>query len=186
MNVVATALPGLFQITPDVFDDARGTFIKSHHRDVFEKHRLDPRFVETYYSVSHLNVLRGLHFQTPPRDHAKLVYCVAGKILDAVVDLRAGSPTFGKHAAFELNAENRHAVYVPSGFAHGFYSLTEGAVTVCHMTAVHAPENDGGIRWDSAGIAWPGGKPILSARDEKMPPLETLKSPFRYQAASHG
>ncbi len=173
-----TKIPGCYEIIPRVLPDERGLFVKSFHRPLFAEHGLATDFAEAYYSLSRKGVLRGLHFQTPPQDHAKLVYCPAGEVLDAVVDLRAGSPTFGEYATFTLNDRSANIVYLPPGLAHGFWTLSDHALVMYQVTTVHAPEHDAGILWNSAGIPWPGDAPVISARDRSFPRLDALVTPF--------
>ena len=178
MQFISTSLPGCYEIQPRVLSDARGFFVKTFHQEVFAERGLATDFAEVYYSMSHRRVLRGLHFQLPPHDHAKLVYCVTGQVLDVIVDLRAGSPTFGQFACFELSAERANLVYLPVGLAHGFYTLSESALMMYQVTTVYAPEHDAGIRWDSVGIPWPDPAPVLSERDQGFPALAEWVSPF--------
>ncbi len=170
-------LDGCFEILPRQIEDARGMFIKTFHAPAYRELGLETDFVEEYYTTSRCGVLRGLHFQTPPADHAKLVYCVSGTVFDAVLDLRAGSPAFGKCAHIELSAEKRNLLYIPRGLAHGFAALTD-CTMVYKVTSVHSPAQDAGIRWDSAGIPWPGEDFIISERDGAFPALADFQSPF--------
>ena len=179
-EIVRTSIDGCVLLHPKVRGDARGRFVKTMHAGWFAGHGLRSDFPEHYYSVSRAGVLRGLHFQTPPHDHAKLVFCAAGHVLDAVVDVRAGSPTFGSHQLFPLNAEHGTMTYVPPGVAHGFLSLSEDAVVMYHVTSPYSPEHDAGILWSSAGIPWPIETPILSPRDAEFPRLADFQSPFLY------
>ncbi len=180
-ELITTSLRGCLEIRPRLLDDERGRFVKVFHQAAFASAGLATEFVEEYYSVSRRGVIRGLHFQHPPRDHAKLVYCVAGRVQDAVVDLRVGSPTEGRHALVELSAETGNMVYIPSGLAHGFCVLSDSATLVYKVTSVHSPEHDAGIRWDSAGIPWAVTAPILSERDRQHPGLAGFASPFSYR-----
>lgn len=186
MQFISTSLPGCYEIQPRVLSDARGFFVKPFHREIFAERGLATDFAEVYYSMSHRGVLRGLHFQLPPHDHAKLVYCVAGQVLDVAVDLRVGSPTFGQFARFELSAEQANVLYLPAGLAHGFYTLSEQALMVYQVTTVYAPAHDAGIRWDSVGIPWPDSVPVLSDRDQRFPALAAFVSPFVFDAALNG
>ncbi len=174
-------LNGCFEMQPKVFDDARGRFVKVFHEPAFAALGLDVTFAEEYYSVSHKNVIRGLHFQLPPMDHVKLVYCVEGVVMDAVVDLRVGSPTYGQYALFELSAAKANSIYIPKGMAHGFCALCEHAIMVYKVSTIYAPAQDKGILWNSAGIPWPATEAILSARDQGFTHLEKFSSPFRYE-----
>jgi dTDP-4-dehydrorhamnose 3,5-epimerase len=182
MEFIPSRIPGCFEIQPVVFKDERGLFVKTFHEQVFAQHGLETHFAETYYSRSYKGVLRGLHFQVPPYDHAKLVYCIAGRVKDVVVDLRVGSPTYGEFASFLLSAETANMVYVPRGLAHGFYTLSDSAIMMYKVTSVYSPQHDTGIRWDSVGIDWPNDNPIISERDRQFVPLADFQSPFRFAA----
>ena len=180
INIKQTKIPGLFEILPHIIKDERGLFIKSFHQDIFKKNGLTADFVEEYYSFSYKEVLRGLHFQLPPMDHVKIVYCVLGKVLDAVVDLRVGSPTYGEFETFELSAEKANMIYIPKGLAHGFYVLSKSAIMVYKVTTVYSPEHDTGILWNSVPIPWPDKNPLVSKRDSEFKPFKDFKSPFTY------
>ena len=177
-EVAESGIPGCVELISEVRADARGHFVKTVHAEFFREHGLRSEFAEQYYSVSRKGVLRGLHFQLPPHHHDKLVYCTGGAVLDVVVDLRKGSPSYGQHRTFELSAERANIVYVPAGLAHGFYVLSNEAQMVYNVTSVYAPEHDSGIRWDSAGIPWPDAKPIISERDGALPDFGEWESPF--------
>jgi dTDP-4-dehydrorhamnose 3,5-epimerase len=128
-------------------------------------------------------VLRGLHFQAPPAHLDKIVHCISGRILDAVLDLRRGSPTFGQHELFELAGDSADMVFIPAGLAHGFYTLSEESVVLYKTSRPYSPADDTGVRWDTAGIHWPDPSPILSPRDELLMPLAALQSPFHFERA---
>ncbi|TAL55372.1 dTDP-4-dehydrorhamnose 3,5-epimerase [Pandoraea sp.] len=174
------SLPGCLEIRPNVFDDERGCFVKTFHRDVFESEGLNTTWNEEYYSKSYRDVIRGLHFQVPPHDHVKMVYCLQGRVLDVIVDLRQGSPSCGRFETIELSSESGNIVYIPSGIAHGFCVLTEHATMQYKVSTVYSAEHDCGIRWDSIGFRWPIVTPIISARDKGFPGLDAFKSPFRF------
>ncbi|MET2984904.1 dTDP-4-dehydrorhamnose 3,5-epimerase [Aureibaculum conchae] len=178
MNKIETSIQGCFELQPRIFKDDRGKLIKTFHKDTFLELGLETDFKEEYYSVSKKNVLRGLHFQTPPEDHVKCVTCISGKIFDAVVDLRKNSSTYKQNFTLELDAEKGNMLYIPKGFAHGFYALTENAIFLNRTTTVYNPNCDTGIKWDSCGIDWPFDNPILSGKDEQMVKLENYSSPF--------
>jgi dTDP-4-dehydrorhamnose 3,5-epimerase len=171
MQIRETTIPGCFEITPNLFTDERGTFVKTFHHDTFLQHGLETEWREEYYSVSRKGVLRGMHFQIPPHDHAKLVYCTAGSVLDAVLDLRIGSPAYHRHELFDLNADTAHMLYLPKGVAHGFYTLSYSATMMYKVSTVYAPACDTGILWNSAGIPWPDSHPVVSQRDSALPAL---------------
>lgn len=176
-----SAILGCYEMQPRVFDDSRGRFVKVFHEKAFAEQGLETNFVEEYYSVSHKNVVRGMHFQLPPMDHVKLVYCVQGEVIDTVVDLRIGSQTYGQFDLFELSAKRANSVYIPKGMAHGFYVLSEQAIMVYKVSSIYSPEHDAGILWNSIGIPWPSNKAILSSRDQVFPSLDKFVSPFRYE-----
>lgn len=179
-----TGLPGCFVLKTRVLGDARGAFVKTFHRERFTELGLRTDWAEQYFSVSGRGVLRGLHFQRPPAAHAKLVYCVAGAVLDVVLDLRRGTPTYGRHVKIPLDAGSGTLVYIPEGLAHGFLATSEAATLVYSVTSVYSPEHDTGVRWDGAGIDWPVADPIVSDRDRGFPPLEGFDSPFDFSAKS--
>jgi len=185
MTIRETPLPGLVEIQPFVARDPRGTFVKTFHEADYRRLGLPAHYAEEYYSLSHRGVLRGMHFQVPPHDHAKVVTCVAGKVLDVVVDLRAGSPTFGRIHSIELDDERATMLVIPSGMAHGFLALSESAIMYYQVTTAYSREHDAGIRWDSLGIPWPMTDVILSDRDREFPAFADFKSPFVYDAGSY-
>lgn len=182
-SIRKTEIDGFVELLAAVASDHRGSFIKTFHKEAFAENNLPTLFSEQYYSCSKHRVLRGLHFQVPPHDHAKMVYCVVGEILDVAVDLRVGSPTFGCHAAVTLSAALGNQTVLLSGLAHGFYVRSETAIVVYNVTTTYEPKHDAGIRWDSAGIPWPDAHPLLSARDAALPPLADFKSPFVMSSA---
>jgi dTDP-4-dehydrorhamnose 3,5-epimerase len=174
-------ISGCFELQPKVFEDTRGRFVKVFHDKTFATQGLETNFSEEFYSVSHKNVIRGLHFQLPPMDGIKMVYCVAGKILDAVVDLRVGSPTYGQFELFKLSSTKANIVYIPKGVAHGFCVLSEQAILVYKVSTVYSPLHDSGVLWNSVGIPWPTTEAILSARDATFSRLDEFISPFCYE-----
>jgi len=181
MDIRPLRLPGCYEIRPPRLADQRGCFVKPFRSDVFRRLGMEVDFQEQYYSESVRGVLRGMHFQTPPTDHAKLVYCVRGHVLDAGIDLRRGSPTYGEHVVLELSSKKGNAVFLPRGIAHGFYVVDEQATVVYSVTSVHSPDHDRGVRWNSAGIRWPTTSPIVSERDAALPPLDGFDSPFIFE-----
>ena len=179
MKLIESQISGCFELQPNIFDDARGRFVKIFNQDDFENSGLEIRFPEQYYSVSKKNVIRGMHFQLPPCDHAKLVCCVQGAVFDAVIDLRIGSPTYGHAETFELTADKANSIYIPKGMAHGFCTLSDEAILMYSVSSVYSAECDSGIQWNSGDIAWPIQDPILSARDQSFVPLDQFISPFK-------
>lgn len=173
-----TSLEGCYEILPKIRGDNSGTFIKTFPIDSFKELGFETDFKEEYCSSSIKNVLRGMHFQTPPADHVKLVYCAFGKVLDVVVDLRKNSSTFGQHQKFYLDSEKRTMLYIPQGLAHGFLTLSDKALMVYNLTSVYSPENDTGILWNSCGIDWQCENPILSEKDKNLVNFADFDSPF--------
>ena len=160
------------------FPDDRGSFTKTFNRSGLLEQGIDFTVLESYFSVSRKDVIRGLHFQLPPHQHAKIVFCPFGAIMDVLVDLRQGSGTFGRVYAQELSAENHRAWYIPEGFAHGFRALTEGAITYYLVSSEYSRAHDTGILYDSVGYKWAVPAPIVSERDRSFPPLGQFHSPF--------
>ncbi|MDE5660755.1 MAG: dTDP-4-dehydrorhamnose 3,5-epimerase [Muribaculaceae bacterium] len=183
MEVIKTEIEGPLIFSPKVFGDSRGYFFESYSRRELEAavgHPID--WVQENESMSVRGVMRGLHFQRPPFAQAKLVRCVRGAVVDVAVDLRAGSPTYGRHIAVELTESNRRAVYIPRGFAHGFAVVSDEAVFQYKCDNYYAPESEGGISLsdDSLGIAWPfsPAEAILSEKDMHHPLLREFITPF--------
>ncbi|WP_017294112.1 dTDP-4-dehydrorhamnose 3,5-epimerase [Geminocystis herdmanii] len=180
MHRIETKRPNCYQLQPKKFEDNRGSFVKTFHEEIFQDLGLDTNFAEEYYSFSYQNVVRGLHFQLPPHEHIKIVYCVQGAVKDVVVDLRVNSPTYGQFEIFDLSAEKANLIYIPSGLAHGFAVMSETAIMMYKVSTVYHPESDTGIRYDSLGIPWEIDKPIISQRDSSFIPFVEFQSPFIY------
>lgn len=180
MDFRSVVIPGCYEIVPPVHSDRRGYFVKPFVMESFAIRGLEHDFAEQYYSSSRAQVTRGMHFQIPPHDHAKLVYCVHGTVLDVILDLRRGSPTFGQHTSVTLSANIGNAIFLPRGLAHGFCVLESPAILVYNVTSAYCAAADAGIRWDSFGMQWPWRDPIISARDAAFPPLEQFDTPFQY------
>ena len=179
-SILETELPGLLQIMPKVRRDQRGKFVKTFHKSSFVKWGLEASFKEQYYSTSQQGVIRGMHFQTPPEDHIKVVYCISGEAFDVVLDLRMGSPTNGKIATFKLSESAGNMLYIPKGFAHGFCSTTSSATLMYQASTEYNPTCDAGILWSSIPVEWPVDTPIISPRDEGFISLDDFVSPFAY------
>ena len=187
MNVIKTNIDGVLIVEPKVFGDTRGYFFESFSQREFDE-KVAPilghtiHFVQDNESMSTYGVMRGLHFQRPPYTQSKLLRCVRGKVLDVVVDIRKGSPTYGQHFAVELSEENKRQFFISRGFAHGFAVLSETAVFQYKCDEFYHPEADGGISIldASLGIDWriPVEKAILSEKDTKHPLLKDFDSPF--------
>lgn len=182
MNVIKTGIEGVVVIEPRVFDDARGYFFESYSKRRFDEVVRPIEFVQDNESMSTRGVIRGLHFQRPPFSQSKLVRCVRGAVLDVVVDIRRGSPTYGRHIAVELTGENRRQLFVPRGFAHGFAVLSDEAVFQYKCDNYYHPESEGGISIadHSLGIDWriDPAEAILSEKDLRNPMFSDFESPF--------
>ncbi|OGR43281.1 MAG: dTDP-4-dehydrorhamnose 3,5-epimerase [Elusimicrobia bacterium GWA2_61_42] len=168
---------GLVLVKSRIFPDERGFFVENYKKSDFVKAGITEEFVQDNLSRSVKGVLRGLHYQRTPHAQGKLVRCIAGAILDVGVDIRPGSPTFGRWAAAELSAANAHLLYLPPGFAHGFVVLSDTAEIIYKCTAYYAPECDAGISWNDPeiGIDWGVKDPLLSAKDRALPRLKDAK-----------
>ena len=179
MNVIKTDIEGLYVIEPRVFADDRGYFFESYNQREFDEKVGPVRFVQDNESRSQYGVVRGLHFQKGEHAQAKLVRVVEGSVLDVAVDLRPGSPTYGKHFSVELTAENHRQFFIPSGFAHGFSVLSQVAVFQYKCDNLYYPECEGAIIWNDPDLAidWriPTDRIILSPKDAKHPRLKDLK-----------
>ncbi len=172
MIFTETPLAGAFLIELELHKDERGFFARTFCRREFEAHGLNPDVVQCNTSFNHkAGTIRGMHRQKPPASEAKLVRCIRGAIYDAIIDLRSNSPTYGKHFAAELTADNRHALYVPQSFAHGFQTLEDNCEIEYQMSEYHNPGSATGYRYDDAalGIAWPLPVTSISAQDLAWP-----------------
>ena len=165
-------------ITLPKFDDNRGSFIKTFQASLFQQNGIDFDLKESYFSLSHKNVIRGMHFQLPPHDHSKIVFCPQGSILDVIVDLRKESATYGQYVAQVLSQDNHKAFFIPKGFAHGFKSLEDNTITYYLVSSEHHGAADAGIHYDSFGMDWGKEDAILSERDQKFVTLSNFDSPF--------
>jgi dTDP-4-dehydrorhamnose 3,5-epimerase len=184
IRVIPTAIPEVVVVETEFRKDERGFFVETYHRQRYAAAGLDADLVQDNHSRSGKGVLRGIHYQGPPAAMVKLVRCTAGAILDVAVDLRVGSPTFGRWVAEELTAENMRQLWVPVGFGHAFLTLSEFAEVQYKCSAYYAPEVEGAVAWDDPdlGIDWPVAAPVLSARDQRAMRLrEYLERPtFHY------
>ena len=186
MNVIKTDIEGLFIIEPKVFGDHRGYFFESFSERDFNSQVCQVRFVQDNESKSRYGVLRGLHFQKPPYAQSKLVRVVKGAVLDVAVDIRMGSPTFGRHVAVELTEDNHRQFFISRGFAHGFVVLSDEVIFQYKCDNFYEPESEGAIAWNdpALGIDWkiPAEDIILSEKDKKHPVLAEIVSSFRYDS----
>lgn len=184
MNIIRTEIPEVVIIEPKVFGDNRGYFFESFSERDFAAQVREVKFVQDNESKSCYGVLRGLHFQKPPHAQSKLVRVVKGRVLDVAVDIRKGSPTFGKYVAVELSEDNHRQFFVPRGFAHGFAVLSEEAVFQYKCDNYYAPQSEGAVAWDDPDLAidWkvPSDKVILSENDRNHPMLKDAPEIFDY------
>ena len=188
MQVLETDFPGLVVLEPKVFKDERGFFLESYSRSGFLKLGIDAEFVQDNHAYSKDRfVLRGLHFQTPPAAQAKLVWVVRGAVLDIALDLRVGSPTYGKIFQTELSADNFRRLFIPKGFAHGYVTLCDDTEFLYKVDYPYSPTHDSGVNYRSPGLdvdweaLFQGGRPILSEKDRNLISFEDFSSPFEYQ-----
>lgn len=184
MEVIKTDVEGVVIIEPKIFGDSRGYFYESYSQRDFEEQVSKVNFVQDNQSFSHYGVLRGLHFQNPPYTQSKLVRVIHGKVVDVAVDIRKGSPTYGKYVAVELTGENHRQFFIPKGFAHGFVVLSETALFQYKCDEFYHPEAEGAIMWNDPDLAieWPvKAEDIeLSEKDKHHPFLKDFESPFVY------
>ena len=182
MKFIKTAIPEVYIIEPSVFGDNRGYFLESYNQKRFEEVVGKTSFVQDNESKSSKGVLRGLHFQKPPFEQAKLVRCIEGEVLDVLVDIRKNSKTYGQHVTVLLSGENKRQLFVPRGFAHGFLVLSDSATFAYKVDNTYAPEFDAGIRWNDKqlNIQWGMEDSIVkvSAKDAELPFFLEFKSPF--------
>jgi dTDP-4-dehydrorhamnose 3,5-epimerase len=181
-----TDIPGLLIFEPKVFEDSRGYFFESYNENIFKEAGINIRWVQDNQSSSSYGVIRGLHYQVNPHAQVKLVRVLHGSILDVVVDLRKGSPAYGRHLAIELSAANKKQLFIPYGFAHGFSVLTEKAEVLYKCDGFYNKESEGGILYNDSQLAidWqiPAGKEIISDKDKILPGLTGCKNNFVFKA----
>lgn len=178
MNLIAEPFPGALLLQPKIFHDDRGEFVKTYHEVELNELGISFGIAEEFFSISRKGVIRGMHFQAPPEDHGKLVYCIVGSVLDVLLDLRSKLGSYGRVVNIELSAKNRQVLYIPPGIAHGFLALEENTMMIYKTTTVHSPDHDAGIRWDSIGYDWGIGEPIVSNRDQGHPSFADFQTPF--------
>ncbi len=179
MDLITTHIPDLIIINYKKFNDKRGEFVKTIHAETFTKHNMLYQFEESFFSISNINVIRGMHFQIPPYDHAKLVYVVKGQIIDVVLDIRTESKTYGQYFSIKLNDIARQGLYIGKGLAHGFISLMPDTIVEYHTTTAHNTQHETGIRFDSFGFDWNTKEPIVSDRDLNFVSFDNFVSPFK-------
>ena len=182
MEIIKTAIDGPVIIEPRIFRDDRGYFFESFSEREFREKVADVHFVQDNESRSCYGVIRGLHFQKPPYAQAKLVRVIRGSVLDVAVDIRKGSPAFGRHVAVELTGDNHRQFFIPRGFAHGFSVLSEEVVFQYKCDSFYAPQSEGAVAWDDPdlGIDWriPADRAILSEKDRRHPRFKDFETPF--------
>jgi dTDP-4-dehydrorhamnose 3,5-epimerase len=182
MKFIETKISDVIIIEPTVFVDTRGYFLESYNKKKFEEVIGITSFIQDNESKSSKGVLRGLHFQKPPFEQAKLVRCIEGEVLDIAVDIRKNSKTYGKHVAVLLSGENKRQLFVPRGFAHGFLVLSDSATFAYKVDNTYAPEHDAGIRWNDKELNIQWGvediEVVISAKDAELPFLSEFESPF--------
>lgn len=184
MRIIPTEIPDLVVLELPVHTDARGFFMESWRADWSKTLRLDRPFIQDNMARSEgKGVVRGLHFQAPPHAQSKLVWVGRGAVYDVAVDVRVGSPTWGRWHGQVLSEENRLRFFVPPGFAHGYMTLEPGVEVLYKVDNYYAPGHEGGLRHDdpALGIPWPGLAPVLSEKDRALPLLSALDSPFTYK-----
>jgi len=180
MKLITNEIPGCVEIEYVAHRDARGGLVKSFQATAFRELGLEAEFTENFYSTSAAGVLRGMHFQLPPTDGVKLVYCLQGAVIDVALDLRIGSPAYGNSVQFHLSEDRPTAVYIPRGVAHGFL-VTEGPATLVYsISSEYDATLDAGVLWNSFGMEWPEDSPLLSERDRGFCTLAEFSSPFRF------
>ena len=190
MQVIETPFPGLLIVEPTVFRDHRGFFLESYNRDRFTEAGVAAEFIQDNHALSvQPGVLRGFHLQLPPAAQAKLVWVVRGRVLDVAVDVRRGSPTFGKAFSLELSADRCTRLFIPKGFAHAYLTLESNTEFYYKVDAPYVPAAEAGFRWDDPdlGVDWTSfldGPPILSGKDVSLPAFRDFDSPFRYDEAA--
>ncbi len=184
IRIEHTPLPGLLVIVPQRFSDERGFFSESWNRRTLEAAGVTlPEFVQDNHSLSHrVGTLRGMHYQAPPHAQGKLVRCGRGRIFDVCVDVRKGSPTFGRWHGEDLSFENGHQLWVPAGFLHGFVTREPDSEIIYKCTDYYDRVSDGAVRWDTLGIDWGVAEPVLSPKDAAAPAFSDFASPFTWSA----
>jgi dTDP-4-dehydrorhamnose 3,5-epimerase len=178
MQFHETLIPDLWVIQQNTFFDARGSFIKTFQKTLFSEMNFSEEFVESYFTESRAGVVRGMHFQSPPSGHAKLATVVSGRILDVVLDLRQGSPSYGKIFSVELSRANSKSIMIPAGCAHGFCALVDNSIVYYSVTSEYSRNDDHGVHPLSLDFEWPMENPVLSDRDAAFPKWSDFKTPF--------
>ncbi len=180
MQIKTTPIEGLLIIEPQIFNDPRGYFYESYNKEKMYAAGINIEFVQDNQSLSQKGIVRGLHFQAAPYAQAKLVRVIQGAVMDVAVDIRKNSPTYGKHFAIELSAENKTMFFIPPGFAHGFETLTDNTLFLYKCSNLYNKESEGGLLWndEQLNIQWQTKNPLVSDKDKVLPALNNFISPF--------
>lgn len=181
MDIKQLFLSGCFEINSFVHTDSRGLFVKFCIDQAFREVGFSQDFAEEFFTISKKHVLRGMHFQVPPKAQHKVIYCIRGRVLDVLFDLRIGSPTYMKSESKELTGNQPILIYIPPGIAHGFLSLDEDSILLYKVSEGYSRELDQGFRWNSFDYKWPIKTPITSERDNGLPLLSDFVTPFIYE-----
>ncbi len=181
MNVHRYQLEGVYLLENSSSFDKRGSFSKLFSEMIFTKSSLNTSWKELLVTKSKKNTIRGMHFQIPPYDQIKMICLIEGEISDIILDIRQGSPTYGKYIEINISNSDQKSIYISKGFAHGFAARSDNAVLLYLLSENYNRESDKGIRYDSFGYDWRISNPIISERDSKLPSFEEFKSPFKYE-----
>lgn len=173
MTIEKTKLEGVYIINNFKAIDDRGLFVKTFNKKQFQEDKINFEIRESYYSISNKNVIRGMHFQSPPYDHEKLVYVPKGSILDVVLDLRKNSKTYKQHISINLSENNKKSIFIPKGLAHGFKSLEDGTITLYNVSSEYNTDSDKGVKFDSFGFDWNSEDVVISKRDKEFESLNS-------------
>ncbi len=180
MEFITNEIEGLVVIKPTVFEDERGHFFEYYQKELFAQNGIEDDFVQDNQSLSQKGVLRGLHFQAPPYAQAKLIRVIKGAVLDVAVDIRKNSPTYGKHFSIELNERNKKQLYIPVGFAHGFFTLEDNTLFSYKCSNYYHITSEGALLWNDKDLSinWNVAQPVLSEKDKEATPFQQFSTPF--------
>lgn len=180
MEFITNEIEGLVVIKPTVFEDERGHFFEYYQKELFAQNGIKDDFVQDNQSLSQKGVLRGLHFQAPPYAQAKLIRVIKGAVLDVAVDIRKNSPTYGKHFSIELNERNKKQLYIPVGFAHGFFTLEDNTIFSYKCSSYYHKTSEGALLWNDKDLSinWNVAQPVLSEKDKEATPFQQFSTPF--------
>ncbi|HLU85575.1 MAG TPA: dTDP-4-dehydrorhamnose 3,5-epimerase [Vicingaceae bacterium] len=180
MEFITNEIEGLVVIKPTVFEDERGHFFEYYQKELFAQNGIEDDFVQDNQSLSQKGVLRGLHFQAPPYAQAKLIRVIKGAVLDVAVDIRKNSPTYGKHFSIELNERNKKQLYIPVGFAHGFFTLEDNTIFSYKCSNYYHKTSEGALLWNDKDLSinWNVAQPVLSEKDKEATPFQQFSTPF--------